>query len=107
MTTPREELQRLEDELKSQVPEPLHNMLKDKESRDEAKEKFLSRKKRETVICPPTCSGTLSFYYHKFVWSKPLAGIKRKMTLLQQRFDKQYDFCFLISTQLIIIIMEI
>ena len=61
MTTPREELQRLEDELKSQVPEPLHNMLKDKESKDEAKEKFLSRKERETVICPPTCSGTLSF----------------------------------------------
>ncbi|XP_074627915.1 uncharacterized protein LOC141885899 [Acropora palmata] len=54
--TPKEELQRLEDELKAEVPEPLHNMLKDKESKAEAMEKFLSRKKRETNICPPTCS---------------------------------------------------
>jgi len=52
--------QRLEDELKTEVPEPLHNMLKDKESKVEAMEKFLSRKKRETNICPPTCSGTPS-----------------------------------------------
>ena len=31
MTTPKEELQSLQEELKSQVPEPLNNMLKDKE----------------------------------------------------------------------------
>lgn len=54
--TPKEELKRLEDELKAEVPEPLHTMLKDKESKTEAMEKFLSRKKRETNICPPTCS---------------------------------------------------
>ncbi|XP_068754519.1 uncharacterized protein [Montipora capricornis] len=56
VTTSREDLDLLKDELTAQVPEPLHSLLKDKESKVEAKEKYLSRKKRETVICPPTCS---------------------------------------------------
>ena len=62
-----------------QVPEPQRNMLSSKESKDEAKEKFLSRRKRETVICPPTCSGTINFYYtvHNFFF-KFFAGVKRK-----------------------------
>lgn len=64
VTTPREELGRLKDELKVQVPEPLHNMLNSKESKAEAMEKYLSRKKRETVICPPTCSGTTCINFH-------------------------------------------
>ena len=59
ITTPREDLDILKDELTAQVPEPLHSLLKDRESKVEAKEKYLSRKKRETVICPPTCSGTV------------------------------------------------
>lgn len=33
ITTPREELERLKEELAAQVPEPLHNMLNDKESK--------------------------------------------------------------------------
>ncbi len=55
-------MERLKEELAAQVPEPLHNMLNDKESKDEAKEKFLARKKKETVICPPTCSGTINLH---------------------------------------------
>ncbi|KXJ07304.1 hypothetical protein AC249_AIPGENE747 [Exaiptasia diaphana] len=33
----------------------MHSML-DKETKEEAKQKYLSRKEKETVICPPTCS---------------------------------------------------
>ena len=69
ITTPREDLNILKDELTAQVPEPLHSLLKDKESKAEAKEKYLSRKKRETVICPPTCSGTVHSQ-HRLVWNK-------------------------------------
>ena len=69
ITTPREDLDTLKDELSAQVPEPLHSLLKDKESKAEAKEKYLSRKKRETVICPPTCSGTVHSQ-HRSVCSK-------------------------------------
>ena len=58
MNTPRAELEQLRDELKAQVPQPIHTMLKDKEGIADAKEKFLARKKKETTICPPTCSGT-------------------------------------------------
>ncbi|KAK2549704.1 hypothetical protein P5673_029832, partial [Acropora cervicornis] len=57
VTTPRGELkQLLRDELKAQVPQPIHSMLRDKESIADAKEKFLHRKNKETTICPPTCS---------------------------------------------------
>ena len=42
------------DELKAQVPQPIHSMLRDKESIADAKEKFLHRKNKETTICPPT-----------------------------------------------------
>ena len=69
ITTPREDLDTLKDELTAQVPEPLHSLLKDKESKAEAQEKYLSRKKRETVICPPTCSGTVHSQ-HGLVCSK-------------------------------------
>lgn len=69
ITTPREDLNILKDELTAQVPEPLHSLFKDKESKAEAKEKYLSRKKRETVICPPTCSGTVHSQ-HRLVWNK-------------------------------------
>ncbi|XP_044178092.1 uncharacterized protein LOC122960162 [Acropora millepora] len=56
VTTPRGELKQLRDELKAQVPQPIHSMLRDKESIADAKEKFLHRKNKETTICPPTCS---------------------------------------------------
>ena len=39
--TPRGELKQLRDELKAQVPQPIHSMLRDKESIADAKEKFL------------------------------------------------------------------
>lgn len=82
MTTPKEELQTIKDELNTQVPEPLHSMLKDKENKEKAKEKFLSRKKRETVICPPTCTGTLIFTTLSVCKTHIL--ITRKRPLFQQ-----------------------
>lgn len=58
MTTPREELKALENELKQEVPAPLHSML-EKENKDEAILKHQARKQKETVICPPTCTGIM------------------------------------------------
>ena len=55
--TPKEELQTIKDELNAKVLEPLHRMLKDKESKEEAIAKHHARKEKETVIVPPTCSG--------------------------------------------------
>lgn len=59
MTTPRAALKVLEDELQQEVPAPLHSMLQ-KESRDEAVLKHKARKQMETVIYPPTCTGTVT-----------------------------------------------
>lgn len=56
VTTPRQELKLLEEELKQNVPEPLHSML-EKETKEEAIEKHKARKQKETVICGPTCTG--------------------------------------------------
>lgn len=56
ITTSRQELKLLEEELKQGVLEPVHSML-DKETRGEAIEKHKARKHRQTVICPPTCTG--------------------------------------------------
>lgn len=47
----------LEEELKQNVPEPLHSML-EKETKEEAIEKHKTRKQKETVICGPTCTDT-------------------------------------------------
>ena len=55
-TTPRTELKLVEEELKEQVPDPLHCML-EKESKEDAIMKYQQRKEKETVICPPTCTG--------------------------------------------------
>ena len=55
ITTPRQEL-------KQQVPEPMHSML-EKESREDAIQKHKSRKLKETVICPPTCTGKRASTY--------------------------------------------
>lgn len=52
----RQDLKRIEEELNEQTPEALHTLL-DKEDRTEAIQKYNSRKTKETVICPPTCSG--------------------------------------------------
>ena len=56
-TTPKKELKTIEDKLKKDTPEALHNMLQEKENKEEAKNKYKSRKTRVTVVCPPTCSG--------------------------------------------------
>ena len=56
MTTPRDTLRFVADELKQDVPAPLHSML-EKESREEAVNKYQARKQKETVIVPPTCTG--------------------------------------------------
>ena len=58
VTTPRQELKLLKEELKQSVPEPLHSML-EKETKEEAIEKHKTREQKETVICGPTCTGEL------------------------------------------------
>ncbi|KAM7443773.1 hypothetical protein ABFA07_007493 [Porites harrisoni] len=55
ITTPRRNLQLIEEELKQVVPDPMHSML-EKQSKDDAIRKHNERKNKETVICPPTCS---------------------------------------------------
>ena len=54
ISTPREDLKCIKDELNGQIPQALHTMLANKETREDAKEKYKSRKGRETLICPPT-----------------------------------------------------
>ena len=44
-------------ELKQQVPDPMHSML-EKESKEEAIQKHKERKEKETAIYPPSCTGT-------------------------------------------------
>lgn len=55
------ELAVLEEELKKDVPDPLHTMLENKQERDNAIEKFISRKGKTTAIVPATCTGMLPF----------------------------------------------
>ncbi|XP_068759957.1 uncharacterized protein [Montipora capricornis] len=54
--TPREVLNRIQDELAEETPEALHTMLPDKEDKEAAKNNYHQRKAKETVLCPPTCS---------------------------------------------------
>lgn len=60
ITTPRRNLQLIEEELKQVVPDPMHSML-EKQSKDDAIRKHNERKNKEAVICPPTCSGKMSW----------------------------------------------
>ncbi len=68
-TTPRKELKTIKDKLEKDTPEALHNMLPEKENKEEAKNKYKSRKNKVTVLCPPTCSGVYNYtslpYYYK------------------------------------------
>ena len=50
----------LEKELKKDVPDPLHTILENKQERDDAIEKFISRKGKTTAIVPATCTGKLT-----------------------------------------------
>ena len=79
VTTSREDLDVLKDELTAQVPEPLHSLLKDKESKVEAKEKYLSRKKRETVM------PTYMFRYSTFT-----TLISLQQNLWQEKLKQYY-----------------
>lgn len=56
-TTPREVLKGIRKELAEKEPEALHTMLLEKEDKETAKNKYKQRKAKETVLCPPTCSG--------------------------------------------------
>lgn len=56
ITSSKQDLQLVADELKRIVPEALHSML-DKQTKEEAIQKHQERKQKETVISPPTCSG--------------------------------------------------
>ena len=62
VSTPRADLTFIEDELSAKIPEPLHSKFADKEDQNEDKERYKARKNKETVICPPTCSGTLYYF---------------------------------------------
>lgn len=59
-TTSKADPQSMAEELKDEVPEPLHTMLAEKEIREEAIAKYRQRKEKVTTICPPTCSGMSS-----------------------------------------------
>jgi len=55
LSTSRENLGEVAQELTQQVPDPMHSML-EKESKEEAIQKHKERKE-ETAIYPPTCTG--------------------------------------------------
>ena len=74
ISSPRDELKQIRDDLIKEVPEPLHSML-DKEDKDDAQTKYLARKEKEVTICPPTCSGICSFSCT--VWLKHARDIER------------------------------
>ena len=57
MNTPREDLKAIEENLKTAVPKPLNDML-EKQSREESIQKYWHRKNMETIIVPPTCTGS-------------------------------------------------
>lgn len=59
--TPRQELKKIEEELKEENPGPLHAMLPEKQTREEAIELFRSRKRKITSDCPHTCTGTVGY----------------------------------------------
>ncbi len=62
VTTPREELENIEKELKEATPKPLHTMLSEKQPKDDAIDLFCSRKRKVNIDCPPTCTGNNYFF---------------------------------------------
>lgn len=58
VNTPRNELKLTKENLQASVPEPMCSAL-DKQSNSEAIQKYTERKAKETVLCPPTCTGTV------------------------------------------------
>ena len=54
--TPRQELKQIMSELEDQVPDPIHTM-HEKENAADAIKKYKERKEKETILCPPTCTG--------------------------------------------------
>lgn len=72
VTSSKQDLQLVADELKQIVPEALHSML-DKQTKEEALQKHQERKQKETVISPATCSGKKNNMYNTL----PLVKILR------------------------------
>ena len=59
--TPKADLKSIPEELKQEVPEALHTMFAEKESREKAVSRHRQKKEKVTAICtPPTCSGMSS-----------------------------------------------
>lgn len=56
VTTTRQELNQVRDELQLQTPQAMNTMF-EKESPDDAKKKFIKRKQKETTLVPPTIPG--------------------------------------------------
>jgi hypothetical protein len=59
ITTPREELEKIEQELKEENPGPLHSMLPERQPRQEAIDLFRARERKLNFDCPPTCTGNI------------------------------------------------
>ncbi|CAB4006731.1 uncharacterized protein LOC111334905 [Paramuricea clavata] len=79
-TMPKKELKTIEDKLKKDTPEALHNMLPERENKEEAKNKYKFRKTKVTVVCPPTCSDAeLQDILHP-----PTATCKRKAPMCRK-----------------------
>ena len=57
LKTPRKQLEKIEEELKKETPEPLHMMLSEKQAKNDAIDLFRSRKRKINEDVPPTCNG--------------------------------------------------
>ena len=57
LKTPRKQLEKIEEKLKKETPEPLHMMLSEKEAKNDAINIFCSRKRKINIDVPPTCNG--------------------------------------------------
>ena len=57
VNTHRKELQKIEKKPKSENPAPLHTIFSEKQTKGEAINTYLSRKRKINKDCPPTCTG--------------------------------------------------
>ena len=82
-----------------EVPEPVHTMLTDKETKEDAVAKYKKRKEMETVICPPTCTGIIVSSFNKdavAVNKDAVAntGGEDKLTYLVGYIEANYDYFY-------------
>ena len=57
VTTPRKDLAKITKDSEKEMPKPVNTKFAEKEPKEEAKRKYMSRHGKETPICPPTCTG--------------------------------------------------